>query len=1285
MIRKIFAVALVLVALSACRKTPEDTIVPVASVAISQTEAEMELGETLQLQAQISPSNATEQKVMWGSSKQSVATVSDAGLVTAVGEGSAKITATVSGKTATCVVTVTKPEVPVVHVGSVTLDKTDASLEIGQSLTLTATVLPENAADKSVEWKSTNPAIAEVDQNGTVTAISSGAVTITVTTNDGEKAAACEITVTEVFVPVESVTFEHTDLIVFKGDSYQINVTVLPENATNKTITWTSSDPAIASISPEGIITGLGSGQVEITAKAGDIVATCVVMAIVIVDEFDGEENGHYWVDLGLPSGIKWATCNVGADNATQTGSWFAWGETFARESSDNPPYSLFDSATGKYTKYVTDSKYGDVDNRTFLEPQDDAAHVQWGGDWCMPTEANVKELMDNCDHEFIQQYGIWGMKFTSKINSHTIFLPATEYYEQMDYYVGDYLTTSLKKDDSRYAKIWHFASSELVSGIGPRDNIYPVRAVVGTTYIPVESLESDESDITILTGQTRTLSVRVLPENATDKAVAWTSDDESVAVVDKYGNMTAVGSGYTYVRAIAGGKKYSFYVKVIPVLENLSIDPVDMTLLIGETASVTVTVSPGDLFGYYYYQHGYSVDEYNVLRITNVSDDNNGKITFNITAIAGGEAKLVYYIEVDGEPVVVTCHVTVPYVDDPYDGETDGHKWVDMGLPSGIKWATCNVGAIYSIQLGSKFAWGETEPKSEGSGSYKWYDGSGQIIKYCNLEGWGVVDNLTALEAGDDAATAAWGQDWCMPTEDDVFELMQNSSYEIINQNGIIGAKVTSKINSHAIFLPARMDQGGYSVDYFTSTLGTGTPITAMAMFFDDSNAGTRAANRYNEVLPVRAIVGKSAPVQYVPVESVDFGYSHVFLSVGDVRYLDVDISPSNATNKKVTWSSDDESVAVVDSNGKLTCVGAGSAIIYAEADGKKDFFILRVDPHINSITIEPSELNLTVGQTATVTVRIDPDVPLGTFGMSTWGSVFDIQHVGDNPITYRVTAFEEGTGSFTFHAYGAEATGTVTVTAAKAGTLAELKQMADAGQDCSSYLGYVFTTSGKIFKDAASIPSDGGSPVAMIAYIGAKGSADSSLGSSKYNGLAIALRNAASMNWGRKDNAYLDTPEFTNCNNISAALADMAGIGHTNIMSERYYSTADAANNYVVSGFNPSDFGCSSWFVPTAGQWAKYLNAMYGHTWSNFGEPDQYQYGVNFCAAIDNDIIAAGGTSLFTYHSGSNAYYWTSSEVDNLSAIQMGFTYDAYQGREYFYAASKENAFQLRCFIAF
>ena len=1158
MFKKLFPIALMVFALFSCKKAPIDDIVPVASISLNQSEAEMLVGETLPLQAQISPSNATEKEVMWGSSKQSVATVSDAGLVTAVGEGSSKITATAGGKTATCVVTVTKPEVPVVHVGSVTLDKTDASLEIGQSLTLTATVLPENAADKSVEWKSTNPAIAEVDQNGTVTAISSGAVTITVTTNDGEKAAACEITVNAAVPPV-----------------------------------------------PE--------------------------------DEYDGEENGHYWVDMGLPSGIKWATCNVGANYSSQRGSRFAWGETFARENVENPPYTWFNSATGKFTKYVIDSRYGNVDNLTTLESGDDAAHVQWGGDWRIPTAADVMELVENSTYESVQQNGVLGIKLTSKNNGHSIFLPGNN-DGSLD---GVYMTSSIFDTQTSWVYTFYDESIYPYDTGANRGGIFPVRAVIGTTtYIPVQKLDIEYTSAPMILGSTRTLHAWAVPDNATNNTVIWTSLDESVATVDDKGNVTAVGAGYAYIKASAGGHSDTFCFEVVPLLESIKIEPEELTLEIGESATVTVACTPLEYLKYYspgYANRNDAVIDVECIGGYNYNYYSTDPPTFRITAKAGGEATFDYFATVNGEVTVVTCHVTVPYVEDDYDGETDGHKWVDLGLPSGIKWATCNIGTDYSTQVGPLLEWGEGE---------------------------------------NDPVKVNWGGDWRMPTEADAQELRDNTTYEWISYHGVPGAKFTSKINGKSIFLAA--DERYYGI-YLTSSNYNG--YVTCINFLDDGGLGINSVWQDNKH-PIRPVIGNPP---YVPVESVDFGYSHEFLSVGDVRYLDVDISPSNATNKKVTWSSTNESVAVVDSYGKLTCVGAGGALIYAEADGKTDYIILRVDPHINSITLDPAVLNLTVGQTAIVTVTIDPDVPLGSYGFGYSGGVFEAEAFGDNPIQIRVTALAEGTETFTFSAYGAQATGTVTVTAAKASTLAELKQMADAGQDCSSYLGYVFTTSGKIFKDAASIPSDGGSPVAMIAYIGAKGSADSSLGSSKYNGLAIALRNAASMNWGRKDNAYLDTPEFTNCNNISAALADMAGIGHTNIMSERYYGTADATYNYVVSGFNPSDLGCSGWFVPTAGQWAKYLNAMYGHTWSNFGEPDQYQYGVNFCAAIDNDIIAAGGASLFTYHSGNNAYYWTSSEVDNLSAIQMGFTYDAYQGREYFYAASKENAFQLRCFIAF
>ena len=903
MFKKLLPIALLVFALFSCKKAPIDDIVPVASISLNQSEAEMLVGETLPLQAQISPSNATEKEVMWGSSKQSVATVSDAGLVTAVGEGSSKITATAGGKTATCVVTVTKPEVPVVHVGSVTLDKTDASLEIGQSLTLTATVLPENAADKSVEWKSTNPAIAEVDQNGTVTAISSGAVTITVTTNDGEKAAACEITVNAAVPPV-----------------------------------------------PE--------------------------------DEYDGEENGHYWVDMGLPSGIKWATCNVGANYSSQRGSRFAWGETFARENVENPPYTWFNSATGKFTKYVIDSRYGNVDNLTTLESGDDAAHVQWGGDWRIPTAADVMELVENSTYESVQQNGVLGIKLTSKNNGHSIFLPGNN-DGSLD---GVYMTSSIFDTQCSWVYTFYDESIYPYDTSANRGGIFPVRAVIGTTtYIPVQKLDIEYTSAPMILGSTRTLHAWAVPDNATNNTVIWTSLDESVATVDDKGNVTAVGAGYAYIKASAGGHSDTFCFEVVPLLESIKIEPEELTLEIGESATVTVACTPLDYLKYYspgYANRNDAVIDVECIGGYNYNYYSTDPPTFRITAKAGGEATFDYFATVNGEVTVVTCHVTVPYVEDDYDGETDGHKWVDLGLPSGIKWATCNIGTDYSTQVGPLLEWGEGE---------------------------------------NDPVKVNWGGDWRMPTEADAQELRDNTTYEWISYHGVPGAKFTSKINGKSIFLAA--DERYYGI-YLTSSNYNG--YVTCINFLDDGGLGINSVWQDNKH-PIRPVIGNPP---YVPVESVDFGYSHEFLSVGDVRYLDVDISPSNATNKKVTWSSTNESVAVVDSYGKLTCVGAGSALIYAEADGKTDYIILRVDPHINSITLDPAVLNLTVGQTAIVTVTIDPDVPLGSYGFGYSGGVFEAEAFGDNPIQIRVTALAEGTETFTFGAYGAEATGTVTVT---------------------------------------------------------------------------------------------------------------------------------------------------------------------------------------------------------------------------------------------------------------
>ena len=140
-----------------------------------------------------------------------------------------------------------------------------------------------------------------------------------------------------------------------------------------------------------------------------------------------------------------------------------------------------------------------------------------------------------------------------------------------------------------------------------------------------------------------------------------------------------------------------------------------------------------------------------------------------------------------------------------------DTHEWVDLGLPSGTLWATCNVGASSPEEYGDYFAWGETTPKDEYNWStYQYCNGSyNTLTKYCYQSDYGYnvfTDTLTELEEGDDAATANWGSGWHMPSLDQIIELY-NSSYTTttwITQNGRDGRLITSNSNGNSIFLPA-------------------------------------------------------------------------------------------------------------------------------------------------------------------------------------------------------------------------------------------------------------------------------------------------------------------------------------------------------------------------------------------------------------------------------------------------------------------------------------------------
>jgi len=233
--------------------------VPVVHIELDRTIATIYTGETVQLIPTVFPENATNQTVNWLSTNPAVATVVD-GLVTAVSGGSATIVATTEdgNHSATCVVTVRIP------VEGVTLNEASATLTLGDNLWLVATVYPVNASNQNVIWSSDNTAVATVNSNGGVTAISAGTATITATTQDRNFTATS--TITTLYAPATGVTVNPTTVTIYAiGRTATLTASVLPWNA-SQNVTWTSNNPAVATVNDNGVVTAVGLGSVAITA-----------------------------------------------------------------------------------------------------------------------------------------------------------------------------------------------------------------------------------------------------------------------------------------------------------------------------------------------------------------------------------------------------------------------------------------------------------------------------------------------------------------------------------------------------------------------------------------------------------------------------------------------------------------------------------------------------------------------------------------------------------------------------------------------------------------------------------------------------------------------------------------------------------------------------------------------------------------------------------------------------------------------------------------------------------
>ena len=244
---------------------------------------------------------------------------------------------------------------------------------------------------------------------------------------------------------MESVSLSRAWLTLTEGNVEKLTAVIEPFNATVQAVEWSSSNPAVATVSSTGEVTAVSAGTatITVTTQEGGLSANCVVT----VNEPTAPIPEA--IDLGLS--VKWASFNVGATKPEEFGNYFAWGEIQTKEEYSWSTYLWCEGSETTLTKYNSNSTCGILDYNNDLDPDDDVAHVRLGGNWRLPSLAEIRELVTHCTSEWMEVNGVYGCRITSNVDGYTdrsIFLPAAGYLEgrslsRMGTY-GTYASSSL-------------------------------------------------------------------------------------------------------------------------------------------------------------------------------------------------------------------------------------------------------------------------------------------------------------------------------------------------------------------------------------------------------------------------------------------------------------------------------------------------------------------------------------------------------------------------------------------------------------------------------------------------------------------------------------------------------------------------------------------------------------------------------------------------------------------------------------------------------------------------
>lgn len=856
---------------------------PLGSLSLDPGEYTLEsIGSSFKITPVFYPEDATDTEVSWTSADPKIASVSSDGTVTAIAPGTTAITAAAAGGTITskCVVTVLSPAL------AIKISDSRLSLEEGEEATLSASVFPSDATQSTLTWRSDKPEVATVDQNGNVRAVKAGVAVITVSVSE-TVFETCTVTVVS---RVTGISFDVDELEILPGESHQLNVTVLPENASVPDVNWSSDNAKVAKVSDTGLVTGLSAGVATIHAvtRDGGKMATCLVK-------------------VGTPvSGISLSKSSA---------SMYVGDSPLALTAAITPS-----NASDK--SVVWSSSDASVASVTAGSGLDATVTPVAAGTATITVSTQDGKFSASCVLTVMQH--VTGVSISK--SSLTLYTGQTET-----------LSAQVKPDDATDTRLTWSSSDKTVATVA-NGKVTALKA--GSVQIRVTSFEGGFQDVcnltvkqhatgldlsastlTIYLGQTVTMTATVLPSDASDKSVTWTSSNSDIVSVTQNGSVTANAMGEAEITATSndGGFSKSCKVTVIEPLvpaTSLTLTPKTMSLNIGESGSLELQILPNDC---------------NEILEWKSSDPSVATVNAgDIKALAAGTTT----ITVRGSNTSASATVTVI---DPYavTGVTLDRTTLslEMGetatlvatvLPEDardktVTWSSGNT-AVATVDQQGKIT-----TVSPGTAQITVTTKDGSFSASCALTVVERVVPITSISYAEKGKTVKMnmGESY-------------NIRVKVSPDDATEQITVSPAINCPVVCNPTKETGTPYWNVLVTALYKTGTG----AIFIDSASGNYSTQVMFS--------------ISKIAVTGIELDRTEATMRVGQTMTLTPTIAPSNASIKTVRWESSDSSVGYVSQSGIVTAKSAGKVRITARSSDN-NAIVATCTILIRSTTVDP------------------------------------------------------------------------------------------------------------------------------------------------------------------------------------------------------------------------------------------------------------------------------------------------------------------------------------------